>query len=130
MENKFKALDAETEHKDAALSFPSSMFKLGKFMSAVREAFEFKGLDALGGKLSSRGRLPAFDKRYKWFDEGVDCEVLKLYSKGWQKGKIRIKVSLEFCPDEPEIQEVQGDKSVNGQLKSLLDDVRQIAKDT
>jgi hypothetical protein len=26
-------------------------------------------------------------------------------SKNWQKGKLRMKVSLEFCPDEPEIKE-------------------------
>lgn len=32
------------------------------------------------------------------FDEGLPCEVLKLCSN-WQKGKIKIR--LEFCPDEP-----------------------------
>ncbi len=37
-----------------------------------------------------------------WFTErGIDCEALKFGSKGWQKGRIRL--SLEFCPDEPEM---------------------------
>ncbi|NJL35348.1 MAG: KGK domain-containing protein [Leptolyngbyaceae cyanobacterium SM1_4_3] len=35
-----------------------------------------------------------------WFDYGVPCEVLGL-TQDWQKGKVRI--SIEFCPDEPEL---------------------------
>ena len=31
-------------------------------------------------------------------EEGIECEVLKFGSNGWQKGKVRIY--LEFCPDE------------------------------
>ncbi|GAB4290747.1 MAG: hypothetical protein Fur0025_25720 [Oscillatoriaceae cyanobacterium] len=34
-----------------------------------------------------------------WFDDGVECKVLKPGAK-WQKGKIRI--TLEFTPDEDE----------------------------
>jgi len=34
------------------------------------------------------------------FDEAINCEVLRLGNKRWQKGKVRIR--LEFCPDEPE----------------------------
>ncbi|HCF30516.1 MAG TPA: KGK domain-containing protein [Cyanobacteria bacterium UBA11049] len=48
------------------------------------------------------------------FTEGIDCEVLRLGAKGWQKGKVRI--NLEFCPNqlsEPE---------------SPLDDIRQTLK--
>lgn len=44
-------------------------------------------------------------------DDVIDCEVLRLGAKGWQKGKVRI--SLEFCPDLPE---------------SPLDDIRQAIK--
>jgi KGK domain len=36
-----------------------------------------------------------------WFtDRGLDCEALRFGSKGWQKGRIRL--CLEFCPDEPD----------------------------
>lgn len=37
-----------------------------------------------------------------WTKEGVSCEVLKLGSNQWQKGKIKIRVSVEFYPDKPE----------------------------
>lgn len=47
-----------------------------------------------------------------WFDRGEECEIFRAGSKGWQKGKIKINVTLEFIPDKPE-------------ETSPLDDVRQ-----
>lgn len=41
----------------------------------------------------------------EWFNQGKSCEILKLGSTGWQKGKVRLKVIVEFCPDEPEVSE-------------------------
>ena len=50
-----------------------------------------------------------------WFDDGENCEILKADSLGWQAGKFKLKVnlSLEFIPDEPQ------------EKRSPLDDVRQ-----
>jgi hypothetical protein len=56
--------------------------------------------------------------------EGIDCQILKIGSKGWQKGKLQIaintnmqswkqQVCIKFCPDEPL------------EPKSPLDDIRQ-----
>lgn len=36
-----------------------------------------------------------------WIQEGADCEVLMVGST-WKKGKIRIKIAVEFCEDSPE----------------------------
>jgi hypothetical protein len=41
-------------------------------------------------------------KRDVWFNEGVDCKMLKAGTNGWQKGKLKTKVSVEFIPDESE----------------------------
>ena len=49
--------------------------------------------------------------RNELFDRGLSCEVLRP-GANWQKGKVRIR--LEFCPDEPE---------------SPLDDIRQTIKE-
>ncbi len=51
----------------------------------------------------------------EWFHNGKECEILKLGSTGWTKGKVRLKVIVEFCPDEPEVSEPE----------SPLDDLRQ-----
>lgn len=48
------------------------------------------------------------------FTKGIDCEVLRLGVKGWQKGKVRI--NLEFCPSKP------------SEPESPLDDIRQTLK--
>ena len=40
------------------------------------------------------------DEENLYYGKGLNSEVLKLGAKGWQKGKVRI--TLEFCPDEPE----------------------------
>lgn len=62
----------------------------------------------------------SFDE--KWFEEGKKCKILRLGAKGWESGKLRIKVSLEFCPDEPE-EDIEVDEI--DQLEDSLDDLRQ-----
>lgn len=52
----------------------------------------------------------------KWTTEGVECEILQLGTTSWQKGKVRLRIDLEFCPDELD----------ESQLDSPLDDLRQI----
>lgn len=36
-----------------------------------------------------------------WTKIGVRCNLLKIGSSGWTQGKIRVKIVLEFAPDEP-----------------------------
>ena len=76
------------------------------------------------------------DIHIQWFSsrEGVPCEILKLGSTKWQKGRLRVQfdiiilsenysssskcdidIQLKFCPNEPEI-----NKAI-----SPLDDIRQ-----
>jgi alpha-acetolactate decarboxylase len=51
-----------------------------------------------------------------WTGIGSECEVLKLGAKEWQKGRIKVRISVEFYPDEPE--------TIN-EPPSPLDDIRQ-----
>lgn len=55
------------------------------------------------------------EEEYGFFENGIKCKILKP-GKNWQKGKIRI--TLEFCPDEPT------------QAPSPLDDLRKQMKET
>ena len=45
-----------------------------------------------------------------WTGEGVDCEDLSSAGGGWQTGKVRIR--LEFVPDEPEPLYLEGQLSI------------------
>ena len=41
------------------------------------------------------------EQQQQWL-EGVECEMLSLGSQ-WQKGKVRVKLSLEFCPEVDDV---------------------------
>ena len=93
------------------------LFKVGKFREAVKSAFtdEKKVPSWLSSELSQEGVEVNRSDTKKMWEQGIDGEVLRIGSKGWQKGKIRIRISVEFCPDEPEIT----------QPESPLDDIHQ-----
>ncbi len=116
---EFKPLDTEFEHKDSAIIFSASttsMFKLAELVEKIRQAFQSKALQELYELLKSRGGIPyvSGSKITTWLGEGVDCEILKPGSKGWQTGKLRVKITLEFASDS-----VEEEHSV-----SLLDELR------
>ena len=60
----------------------------------------------------------------EWFKEGKECKLLKLGAKEWQSGTLKMKVTLEFCPEEPEEDEVEEEEEIDELVKSL-DDIRQ-----
>ncbi len=51
---------------------------------------------------------------------GVVCEMLEPSSGDWVKGKVRLKFTLEFCPDVPSEPEVKESSPPD------LDDIRQM----
>jgi hypothetical protein len=47
-------------------------------------------------------------------------DTIQPFRQGWQKVKIKIRVNVEFCPDEPEIE----DEPEITEPESPLDDIR------
>jgi hypothetical protein len=124
---------------DGVISFSSQIYKIGKIKQALDQAFGGKVPHVLIESLESQGIQEARiyrrsgggnpnEANYYWFREGKDCEILRIGSNGWQKGKLRIKVSLEFCPDEPEVEEIVANEEIVP-TESPLDDLRQIMKE-
>jgi len=72
-------------------------FKVGEF------------LDALAQAISDREEDWA-EENEGWFGDGLACESLRFGTKGWEKGKVRIR--LEFCPGEtkPKMLETRRDE--------------------
>jgi KGK domain. len=75
-------------------------------------------LDSLANKQSTDNSY------YDWFGEGKECKLLKLGAKEWQPGILKIKVTLEFCPEEPEEDGVDEEEEIDEMVRSL-DDIRQ-----
>ena len=113
---------------DDVIAFSAdSMCKMSRFKDLIKncvssnfsnqlvEYLEKAGMQNLKIYSRSNNSTKSYLTNNKWLTEGKDCEILQVGSNGWKKGKIRLKVSLEFIPDEPEINEIE----------SPLDDIRQ-----
>ena len=108
--NKYLAND------DDVISFSAdSLFKVFKFKEAVNSFVSGRLLQAMKEHFHHIGIRGKFIDEFNIFRDGQNCEILNVGSNGWKKGKVRLKVTLEFIPDEPEINE----------LESPLDDIRQ-----
>lgn len=64
-------------------------------------------------------------KKELFSKEGIPGKALRFGKKGWEQGKIRAKITVEFCPDEPEIEETTSkNSSAITPPESPLDDLR------
>lgn len=86
MNNKFDLLNC-----DDVLSVNTDTFE---DLDITRTAKVIHLLEAIQECFGSDTKVAAL-----FSQEGVDCEVLKLGAKEWEKGKVRI--NLEFCPSQP-----------------------------
>ncbi|MGB5960690.1 MAG: KGK domain-containing protein [Coleofasciculaceae cyanobacterium] len=110
MDDKFKPLESQevlSLEEDNKILLPQLMFTPGQLIAHMKFI------------LARHAGNRTNENLEKWLDEGVDCATLKFGSEGWQKGKVRFKISVEFCPEEPEIAETP-------QPDSPLDDLRQM----
>ena len=120
-EIKFKPLEHENSH--AVVSFNNgTAFKVSNFMEQLNSFFRNLVLNGLSEKLKQidLGNTPNHKSSFLNI-HGVEGEILEPQSGEWKKGKVRMRVILEFCPDEPE--EIKDDNlHQNG---NSLDDIRQ-----
>jgi hypothetical protein len=68
-------------------------FKVGEFLDALAQAVSDREDDWS-------------DDNEGWFGDGLKCEALRFSTQGWQRGRVRIR--LEFCPEEREIKILEG----------------------
>lgn len=65
-------------------------------MEDIKVSFKNAGMQELHKILKYKGGIPQLKA---WFGKGVECEILNP-NQTWKKGKVRITIALEFCPDE------------------------------
>lgn len=129
-----KHIFLENYGNDDVYSFGSTMLKVGKLRQVMESATNYHLEGALtelfktqGLQINTRKYNPQLrcNEEQKWFGDGIDCEALKIGAKGWQKGKVKIRVIVEFCPDEPEVEETpENNESEISPPESPLDDLR------
>lgn len=93
---------SECDPKDV-ISFKNEQWaSISKFKNIVLSALVNSGISYMVSYIAKNSDFKDNDSIKSWFDRGEECEILRAGSKGWQKGKIKINVTLEFIPDEPE----------------------------
>lgn len=99
-------------NENDVLAFGDATFKAGKFKRAVESCFSSGLGSGLSAELSSKGiQIDAgvltpngtFEEFSQWFDQGIDCEILKVGSQGWTKAKVRVNITVEFSTEEESI---------------------------
>ena len=120
-ENNFQYI--EHEESNGVISFDNgTTFRINKFMENLNKFFIESVLKDLSEKLKQVGLgTPSQKGVYypTWNGQDVNAEILEPKSGEWKKGKVRMRVVLEFCPDEPEVED---NSTQNG---NSLDDIRQ-----
>ena len=94
----------QIEHKEsnAVVSFDNgTTFKISKFMEKLNSFFIQSVLNNLSEQLKQEGLGTPPSYGSNW-NKSVEAEILEPQSGEWKKGKIRMRVILEFCPDETE----------------------------
>lgn len=100
---------------------PSNTHKAGNVKEIVKRAF-LSSYGQMNDEMKSNLKINLSG----WLNSGLDCDILKVGgSKGWEKGKVKFKIVIEFYPDEPDEQEIfTNDKQKLNQAESSLDDIR------
>lgn len=125
MDDEFVELDLDEVITLETLQYADMVLKSPTFrVSECTKTLEQVLGNALGPNWGNNGKLTL---KALWLQNGIDCERLKPGLNEWQKGRVRIKVSLEFCPDEPEIEEELVSEQVEiEEPESPLDDLRRM----
>ncbi|GAB4532644.1 MAG: hypothetical protein Tsb0014_17270 [Pleurocapsa sp.] len=118
-QNNFKQI--EHEDSKAVVSFDNgTTFKVKHFMEKLNNFLNQNVFNNLSEQLKEVGLGRPPNYQVHW-NKSVKAEILEPESGRWQKGQMRIRVVLEFCPDEPE--EIKND--ISKQDNHSLNDIRQ-----
>jgi len=96
---------------DDVISLSEKLYKLEEVKQCLSDFFETRNSYCASNSLRDKTKNVGIDidsnQIFSLLTEGIDSEILKIASSGWQKGKLKINVSVEFIPDQPEIPEYQ-----------------------
>jgi KGK domain len=94
---------------DDVIAFGDAMFRAGKLKKTIDQSFDGSVGRAIDQKLRQNGlEIPSriigssrlANEHCQWFEEGINCEILDLVTRRWCKGKVRVKVEVEFMLED------------------------------
>jgi hypothetical protein len=96
MDEQFEPLDNDEVLFVSAgrMLMPNPTFKVGELLDALAQAVSDREDDWT-------------DEHEGWFGEGLECQVLRFGTKGWQRGKVRLRLEFDPQPDRPKMLDPQ-----------------------
>ncbi len=129
LSTKFKRLDRE----DDFIVLENEIFNAVQIVNQVLQDFEPKGndlkfycQDKFLRKYFRKRNVQGIFNRVEWqfsLRQGIECELVIPSNNGRQKGKLEIKVILEFCPAKKQVSFMSDVGSMSGSL-SITDSKR------
>lgn len=138
MDNAFSPLEGDND----VLLLDKDTFTVSRFKELAKQAISSKLNSAMNEArsvlftttfctLAIGSEVKLVANNLQWYNSPIDCQLLKVGSPGWQKGKLRVQIDtkilfnhdgksnevdicIEFSPDEP------------SEPESPLDDLRQL----
>lgn len=104
MEEQYRKI--EWQEDDVIAFYDDQVRKADLTLENLKKSVQYKNWGQnLNQNLSSNLKLDSSkiilgnnpNRFSQWFEEGVECEIMRAYdTKGWRKGKIRVKLNIEF----------------------------------
>lgn len=88
-----------TTHSVKELRYAIDVAMLSDLPQELVESLKSQGIQIELGTIDPNGRWQSL-KETSWFQTGVDCKVQQPNTPVTQSGKLKLKISLEFCPNE------------------------------
>ncbi|MEH2160416.1 MAG: KGK domain-containing protein [Nostoc sp.] len=127
MEDGFKPIEC---NDGDVLDFGDNTYKVAKFKQAMDTSSNSRLKDTLNQELNqelNRQRIRIKQPpNVNWFQNGMDCEILTVGSQSWKKGKVKIKISVEFYVEEEDVEIINSNNLEITEPKSPLDDLRRM----
>ena len=120
-QDKFSQIFQEDNSKLDIVCFGNDItLKISKLLGVANGILRTKALDLIDESLRAQGIGSLLRKNDGWTIKGIDAELLEPNATAWKKGKIRMRVVLEFCPEESDKEQTETISN-----NSPLDDIRQ-----
>ncbi|WP_334779828.1 KGK domain-containing protein [Nostoc sp.] len=105
--------------------FGDNIYKVAKLKQAMDTSSNSHLANILNEELRRKG-VDINNSLVNLFQTGIDCKILTLGSQSWKKGKVKIKISVEFYVEEEDIQITNSNNSEITEPESPLDDLRRM----
>lgn len=111
MENNLPIIGFEGED---VIAFGKQMYKVEHIASALTRQIGGSIANSINAVINKSDGITIPQQA---FTGGYACEVLGAHSKGWKKGKFKVKLEIEFVPDQ--LEEIGNDEPSKSDLDAL-----------